>query len=131
MRLKPLLPYVLLGCAALGAGHAQAHEYGRAPELGLSLTLAQPGVYGRIEIGAQQMPRVYYPQTVVVQPAQLGYRPVYIYAPEWQVRHWPRHCHHYGACDRPVYFVRDDWVRENYRQEHRHEHRRGHGHGHD
>lgn len=122
---RTVLPRLLLAAAALSAtGLAQAYD--RSPDIGFSLSVAQPGVYGRIEIGPQQLPRVYYPQTVVVQPAHMGYRPVYVYAPEPHMRHWPRHCQRYGACDRPVYFVRDEWVREHYRHGHRHGHGRGH-----
>ncbi|WIT10581.1 hypothetical protein PFX98_16895 [Paucibacter sediminis] len=129
MKLTALLPRLLLCSAALASGAAFAYD--RSPEIGFSLSVAQPGVYGRIDIGPQQIPRVYYPQTVLVQPAAVAYRPMYIYAPEPHVRHWRDYCRQYGACDRPVYFVRDEWVRENYRHEHRHGRGHGHGHGHD
>lgn len=122
-----------LMAAALSLPAAAALAYDRGPDVGISLSVAQPGVYGRIEIGPHEMPRVVYPQTVVVQPAAVSYRPLYVYAPDVHVRHWHQHCHRYGACDRPVYFVRDDWVRDQYRhgrhERHEHEGRHGHGHG--
>jgi hypothetical protein len=31
---------------------------------------------------------------------------------------WRRYCGRYSACNQPVYFVRDEWVRERYHKEH-------------
>lgn len=33
-------------------------------------------------------------------------------------RDYRRYCGRYGACGQPVYFVREDWVRERYGREH-------------
>ena len=82
--------------------------------VGVSIGIAQPGVYGRIDIGNMAPPRV----TMVQQP-------VYLYVPPGHQKHWGRHCGEYHACGQPVYFVREDWVRDRYAEESRH------GHGHD
>ena len=41
-------------------------------------------------------------------------RPVYLYVPPAHQQNWRRYCGHYNACGQPVYFVREDWVRERY-----------------
>jgi len=127
--------------AALGsAAHAQVG-------VGASITFNQPGVYGRVDIGAPGAvgyvaPDVIYPQPVVIAPSRVaGYqRPIYLYVPEAYTHDWAHHCRAYGACGQPVYFVRDQWVRDRYVQHYPHDHRfdgRGpdhggwHDHGHD
>ncbi len=81
-----------------------------------------PGVYGSVTIGN---PRVYAPQPVVIVPMPIAQPPIYLYVPPGHRQNWSRHCHRYDACGRQVYFVREDWVQERYRE---HE-RPGHGHG--
>ena len=34
--------------------------------------------------------------------------------PPGHEKHWNKHCHEYGACGRPVYFVRDGWYNDVY-----------------
>lgn len=129
--IKHLLAPALLALAGLAAMPAQAAD------VGVSIGFSQPGVYGRIDIGR-------YPQPVLVapQPVYVGrpvYRePVYLWVPPEHRRDWRRHCGHYGACGAPVYFVQDNWYRQNviaYRDRDR-DWRRGdrdghHHHGHD
>ena len=45
-------------------------------------------------------------------------QPVYLYVPPIHQQQWGRYCGRYGACGQPVYFVRDEWVRERYAQAH-------------
>ncbi len=45
-------------------------------------------------------------------------QPIYLYVPSAQQQNWGRYCGRYGACGQPVYFVRDEWVRERYQSEH-------------
>lgn len=76
-----------------------------------------PGVYGRIVIGDNPRPDVVYIQPrVIVRDRTYIDEPEYIYVPEWQQRRWDRYCYQYRACNRPVYFVQERWVRD------RHEH---------
>ena len=49
------------------------------------------------------------PPVVVAQPVQ----PVYMWVPPGHRKHWSKHCHEYGACGVPVYFVRHDWYHDH------------------
>ena len=102
--------------------------------VGVSIGINQPGVYGRIDIGNFPQPAVVYPQPVVVVPSPVAvYRqPVYLYVPPGHQKHWSKHCGRYNACGQPVYFVQETWVRERYdeaQQHHRHGEHRGKHHG--
>lgn len=98
--------------------------------VGVSVGINQPGVYGRIDIGSFPQPRIVYPQPILVAPAPIAVhqQPIYLYVPPGHQKHWSKHCGRYNACGQPVYFVREDWVRERYEEQHHH-HGRGHGHG--
>ncbi|MDT8998188.1 hypothetical protein RQP53_02740 [Paucibacter sp. APW11] len=117
--LNRTLSQALLGLG-LGLSLWASADLAAAQDASLSLRVAEPGFYGRVDIGSAMMPRVVYPQPVLVRPEPVyrerrEYRePLYIYAPVHHQRHWHRHCERYGACGRPVYFVREDWVREVY-----------------
>jgi hypothetical protein len=76
----------------------------------VSVSVGQPGFYGRIDIGGYGPPPVVYAQPIIVQP-QPRYEaaPVYLRVPEGHRRHWSRWCGRYGACGQRVFFVRDDW----------------------
>jgi hypothetical protein len=83
-----------------------------ATDVGVSVQISQPGVYGRIDIGRYPQPVVVYPQpvlilrpTVIAVPAQ----PVYMWVPPGHRKDWRKHCGGYGACGVPVYFVDDGW----------------------
>lgn len=69
-----------------------------------------PGVYGRVEIGTgtgYAPPLVYADPIVIVRPApSVIVQPVYLHVPPGHAKNWGKHCKHYNACSRPVYFVR-------------------------
>lgn len=94
----------------------------------VSISVGQPGFYGHINIGGYPAPRLIHSQPVYVQPAPYGAAPMYIHAPPKHVKHWHKHCHRYGACGAPVYFVQDRWYESVYVPEYRHRH--GHKHHH-
>lgn len=104
--------------------------------VGVSVTVRQPGVYGRIDIGGMPPAVVYAQPVIITQPRVVVERsPVYLYVPPGHQKNWSRYCSRYAACGQPVYFVREEWVRERYEHEHR-DRGRGHGgrkdkHGHD
>jgi hypothetical protein len=117
----------------------------QAGDVGVSISVGQPGFYGHIDIGNAPQPELIYPQPIVIQPPR-GYvpaEPLYLHVPPGHEKHWRKHCHEYNACGRPVYFVRDSWYNKvyvpHYRQHHKYyEGRRGeksehgkdnHGHG--
>lgn len=110
-------------CAAL-AGAALAGD------VGVSISIGQPGFYGQINIGdVPQPPPVIYAQPVVIArgPDYIA-QPIYLHVPPGYERHWARHCREYNACGRPVYFVSHDWYQREY-VPHYQRGEWGHGHG--
>jgi hypothetical protein len=100
-----------------------------AADVGVSVSVGQPGFYGQINIG-NVAPQVIYSQPMVIQqePDYVG-GPVYLHVPPGHEKHWGKHCAEYHACGRPVYFVRDDWYNNQYGRGGGDEDG-GHGHGH-
>jgi hypothetical protein len=103
-----------------------------AADVGVSISVGQPGFYGHIDIGNFPKPQLIYPKPVVIVPAPMGVAPpspVYIHVPPGQEKRWKRNCHKYNACDRPVYFVHDQWYNNVYVPEYqkRHGHSGGRG----
>jgi hypothetical protein len=86
----------------------------------VSIGINQPGVYGRISIGDVPRPALYHPEPVIITPAPVVVerRPIYLYVPPAHQQNWRRYCGQYSACGQPVYFVREEWVRERYEHEH-------------
>ena len=86
--------------------------------VGGSISVAGPGVFGRIELGGgEPPPAVVYQQPVLVAappPAYPAPAPVYLYVPPEHQRDWRRHCAYYHACGVPVFFVREDWYHRAY-----------------
>ena len=117
----------ILYAALIGLCAGQAF----AGDVGVSITLGQPGFYGQIEIGNVPQPQVVYPQPVVIlrTPAFNSAPPIYLHVPPGHEKHWSKHCAQYNACDRPVYFVRDDWYNNEYVPRYRHGDDDGHDHG--
>jgi hypothetical protein len=90
-----------------------------AADVGVSIEISQPGVYGRIDIGRFPQPAVVLPQPVIIvpPPPHLVVRPepVYVWVPYGHRKDWKKQCHRYNACGVPVYFVRHDWYDQNVR----------------
>lgn len=112
---------------------AVAPAFGQT-SVGVSIGINQPGVYGRIDIGDFPQPRLIYPQPVVIvrSPVVVQQPPIYLYVPPGHQKKWAKHCARYNACGQPVYFVREDWVRERYEAHHGRQDKgdRGQGKGH-
>src|ERR1700678_4041404 len=107
-----------------------------AGDVGVSVTVGQPGFFGQINIGNTPQPQLVYPQPVVVRqaPEFISAPPIYLHVPPGHEKHWSMHCAQYNACGRRVYFVRDDWYHNEYvpryqREHGDHDHAEGHGHG--
>lgn len=115
----------LFGLAALAFGVGIAHADGL---FGLSLSIGQPGFYGRIDIGGYPPPELIYGRPIIAESDD-GYpgRPIYLHVPPGWARHWGRHCAQFRACHRPVYFVREGWYNDVYVPRYRHDHDRGWG----
>ena len=99
----------------------------QAADVGVSIGISQPGVYGRIDIGRFPQPQLIVQQPVIIaRPEfQRAPEPVYLWVPPAHQQNWRQHCHQYKACGRPVYFVQDRWYRENGPGREAHEGRRG------
>jgi len=108
-----------------------------AADVGVSVSVNQPGVYGRIDIGQAPVPPVVvYRQPMIIAPAPVAVQappPIYLHVPPGHSRNWRRYCGRYNACGQPVYFVREDWYQRHYHRDndHRDNDYHGHGHGHD
>ncbi|MEO8306580.1 MAG: hypothetical protein ABI616_00900 [Pseudomonadota bacterium] len=86
----------------------------QAADVGVSISIGQPGFYGQLDLGNVGRPQVVYRQPVLVQRRNFYPAPVYVRVPPYQYSNWRRYCGLYNACARPVYFVRDDWYRNVY-----------------
>jgi hypothetical protein len=119
-------PSARTAMAALGTlallGGALAMQPARAAEVGVSIGISQPGVYGRIDIGRFPQPQVVVAQPVYAYPPPppvYHYRPapvvqpVYMWVPPGHQKNWRKHCGRYGACGAPVYFVQDRWYHDH------------------
>ena len=108
-----------------------------AGDVGISISVGQPGFYGQIDIDNIPRPPVVYAQPVVIAraPEYVSAQPVYLHVPPGHEKHWDKHCAQYRACGRPVYFVRDDWYNNEYVPRYKHhddddrDHGNGKGHG--
>lgn len=93
-----------------------------------------PGVYGRVDYGNAPPPPVLYPQPVVIVPPPrtvvVQQPPLYLHVPPGHAKNWRKHCRHYNACGRQVYFVRSVEYDPAWQREHERD-RRGPGRGHD
>lgn len=81
---------------------------------GVSVSVAEPNFYGRIDIGGFPPPRLIYEQPIIVRPVKVWHAPVYLRVPPRHAQRWDRYCDRYEACGRPVYFVDDGWYQEVY-----------------
>jgi hypothetical protein len=80
----------------------------------ISMSIGQPGFYGSIDINDAPPPVLVYQQPVMIEPMAVEMAPLYLYVPPQQYRHWREYCGRYDACDRPVYFVDDNWYQRQY-----------------
>lgn len=128
-RARHLLAAGCVALAGLSAGDAWA-----GPDVGVSVQISQPGVYGRVDIGRFPQPQVVIAQPVIIAQPRVRPEPVYMWVPPGHRKHWSRYCGRYQACGVPVYFVQDRWYNEHVRErreerrEERYEDRRGEGH---
>ena len=103
-----------ISCAALVVASLAAQAF--ATDVGVSVSVSQPGFYGQINIGDVPRPQVIFAQPVIIQraPQYVPVPAIYLHVPPGHEKNWNKHCKEYGACGRPVYFVRDDWYRTVY-----------------
>ena len=122
---QPLVALMLAAAAALPAV---------AADVGVSISVSEPGLYGRIDIGRFPQPQVVVAQPVIVQRPTVVVaqpQPVYLWVPPGHRKNWSKHCQEYSACAAPVYFVQDGWYEQHWvpAQKHGHGQDRDHGQG--
>ena len=118
---KRALATIILAASGFWGSSAFAQSY-------MNVTVGgqfSPGVFGQISIGSAPPPPVVNVQPVIVGRPIVGAPVVYMHVPEDERRDWRHACRRYGACGRPVQFVR---VEDNnrwweHREEMRHEQR--------
>jgi hypothetical protein len=127
--LYPIMKRLIFSAAVLAATAPVL-----AADVGVSVSVGEPGFYGRIDIGNLPPPPVIYREPVVIRraPADMVLQPVYLYVPPGHAKKWHKHCRKYNACNRPVYFVRENWYHDVYVPHYRERHHvdKGHGKGH-
>jgi hypothetical protein len=103
--------------AALAVAFSAAAPVFAGTNIGVSIGINQPGVYGRIDLGNYPPPALVYPQPVVIAPTPVAVyqQPIYLYVPVVYQQNWGHYCGRYNACGQPVYFVQEQWVREHHR----------------
>ncbi|MBS0298463.1 MAG: hypothetical protein JSR32_00795 [Proteobacteria bacterium] len=89
-----------------------------ASDVGVTISIGQPGFYGQITLGNQYpTPRLIYPNPILALPpaaAVVQPPPIYLYVPPGHAKRWDKYCHRYNACYQPVYFVEKDWYNNVY-----------------
>ncbi|MCX7660611.1 hypothetical protein [Caldimonas sp.] len=125
MKARPGLAAAVLAAAPVLAAASST-------SVGVSVSIHEPGFYGRVDIGHGPPPAVIYPQPVLIAPPAVvvPQRPIYLRVPPGHAKHWHKHCHEYKACSTPVYFVKYDEDRERryWEEKKKHKHKGGHEH---
>lgn len=94
-----------------------------AADVGVSVSIGQPGFYGRLDIGGYPPPPVIYRQPMVIERVPVERPPVYLRVPPGHAKNWSKHCREYNACGERVFFVHDDWYHREYAPRYQEKHR--------
>ncbi|MDP2109131.1 MAG: hypothetical protein Q8J67_08810 [Rhodocyclaceae bacterium] len=94
-----------------------------AADVGVSVSIGQPGFYGRIDIGGYPQPQVIYRQPVIIERGPFDRPPIYLHVPPGHAKDWGKHCRKYNACGERVYFVKEDWYSREYAPRYQEQHR--------
>jgi hypothetical protein len=94
-----------------------------AADVGVSVSIGQPGFYGRLDIGGYPQPQVIYGQPRVIQRGYESREPIYMRVPPGHAKNWRKHCRKYNACNERVYFVQDNWYNHEYAPRYQEQHR--------
>ena len=98
-----------------------------AADVSVSVSIGEPGFYGRIDIGGYPPPQVIYRQPrIIVREVEVESRPpIYLRVPPGHAKNWKKHCGKYNACGERVYFVQDNWYNHEYVPQYREQYRDG------
>ena len=95
-----------------------------AADVGVSVSIGQPGFYGQLDIGNFPPPQVIYRQPRVIERGVPANRPpVYLRVPPGHAKNWSKHCREYNACGERVFFVQDSWFNREYVPRYQQQHR--------
>ncbi|MDO9286014.1 MAG: hypothetical protein Q7U26_14025 [Aquabacterium sp.] len=110
---KTMRMTALAGAGLAGLLMAAVPAQAADVDVGVSIGISQPGVYGRIDIGRFPQPQVIVAQPVIIQRHVRAPEPVYLWVPPGHQKNWGKHCGRYNACGVPVYFVQERWYRDH------------------
>ncbi len=113
----------LIAATAAAVTAAAASAPALAADVGVSLSIGQPGFYGRLDVGEYPQPQVIYRRPIVIEQVPTDRPPIYLHVPPGHARHWSRHCRDYDACGERVLFVQDSWYNREYAPHYREHHR--------
>jgi hypothetical protein len=102
--------FLIAALMAVTASGIPAH----AADVAVSVSIGQPGFYGRLDFGDYSPPQLIYQQPRMVRAVPAGRPPVYLNVPPGHSKNWSRYCRQYNACDERVYFVRNTWYEREY-----------------
>ncbi|MFA6497794.1 MAG: hypothetical protein WC256_02860 [Desulfurivibrionaceae bacterium] len=95
-----------------------------AADVGVSLSIGQPGFYGQIDIGDYPQPQVIYRRPIIVERGgRMDGQPIYLRVPPGHAKNWRKHCREYNACGERVLFVQDNWYHREYIPRYQERHR--------
>ena len=94
-----------------------------ASDVGVSISIGQPGFYGRLDIGGFPQPQVIYREPIVIERVPANRPPIYLRVPPGYAKHWGKHCREYNACGERVFFVQDSWYNREYVPRYQEQHR--------
>jgi len=116
--MKNMKRFLVVAAFATAAGSALAAD------VGVSVSIGQPGFYGRIDLGNMPQPQLIYAAPVIIQQVPVGVmrQPIYLRVPPGHEKKWSKHCRKYNACGQPVYFVQQDWYTNVYAPGYRSKH---------
>jgi len=97
-----------------------------AADVGVSISIGQPGFYGQIDIGGYPPPQVIYREPRVIQRVAMMRPPIYLNVPPGHAKNWRKHCREYDACGERVYFVQNSWYDREYVPHYQKQHRDRH-----
>lgn len=118
---------ILLLIAVAVVANASLATPAVAADVGVSISIGEPGFYGRIDIGDYPQPQVIYSQPIFIERVPMNRAPIYLRVPPGHAKHWRKHCREYNACGERVYFVQENWYNREYvpryQEHHRDDHR--------
>jgi len=85
-----------------------------AADVGVSISIGQPGFYGQVDIGGYPPPQIIYREPRVIQRVSVNRAPIYLNVPPGHAKNWRKHCGSYNACGERVYFVQNSWYDRQY-----------------